>query len=146
MKKELAIALNKYLADLGVAYIKFHNLHWNVVGIQFKSVHEYLESVYDSLSDMLDEVAEILKMADEMPLGSMKAYLEVTSIEELEDKSYSVLEARTIAMNDVASLQATAEAVRRLAGEDDTYTVVVMLEDQLVTINKTLWFLQSMLK
>ena len=146
MKKELSVALNKYLADLGVAYIKFHNLHWNVVGIQFKSVHEYLESVYDSLSDMLDEVAEILKMADEMPLGSMKAYLEVTSIEELEDKSYSVLEARTIAMNDVASLQATAEAVRRLAGEDDTYTVVVMLEDQLVTINKTLWFLQSMLK
>ena len=146
MKKELSVQLNKYLADVGVAYIKFHNLHWNVVGIQFKNVHEYLESVYDSLSDILDETAEILKMADEIPLGSMKAFLAVSSIQELEDKSYTVLEARTIAAADIAALKATAEAIRKLASEDDYYTVVVMLEDHLVTINKTLWFLQSMLK
>ncbi len=43
MKKNLFEKLNKYLADTAVMYIKLHNLHWNVYGLQFKAVHEYLE-------------------------------------------------------------------------------------------------------
>ena len=58
MKKELVVKLNKYLADVAVSYIKMHNLHWNIVGSQFKAVHEYLETIYDSYADVLDEVAE----------------------------------------------------------------------------------------
>ena len=51
MKKELSVKLNKYLSNLGVEYIKLHNLHWNVVGIQFKAIHEYLEGLYDGVSE-----------------------------------------------------------------------------------------------
>lgn len=69
MKKELAAKVNVYLADIGVLYIKLHNLHWNVVGSQFKAVHEYLESLYDSMAALLDEVAELLKMNGESPLS-----------------------------------------------------------------------------
>ncbi|MBR6823855.1 MAG: DNA starvation/stationary phase protection protein, partial [Firmicutes bacterium] len=86
MKKELALEMNKYLANLGVAYIKLHNLHWNVVGINFKGVHEYLESLYDGVSESLDSIAELLKMHDEVPAASLKEYLELTSIEELPSK------------------------------------------------------------
>lgn len=46
MKKELATQVNAYLANIGVSYIKLHNLHWNVVGSQFKAAHEYLETLY----------------------------------------------------------------------------------------------------
>ena len=46
MKKELATQMNAYLANIGVSYIKLHNLHWNVVGSQFKAAHEYLETLY----------------------------------------------------------------------------------------------------
>ena len=61
MNKNLVLKSNKYLANVGVEYIKLHNLHWNVIGLQFKAVHEYLESLYDSLADVLDEVAELIK-------------------------------------------------------------------------------------
>ena len=81
MKKELVNLSNNYIANIGVSYIKLHNLHWNVVGHQFKAVHEYLESLYDALADVLDEVAEILKMDGEMPLGSLKKYLEFASVD-----------------------------------------------------------------
>ncbi len=30
MKKELVQQVNSYVANLGVVYIKTHNLHWNV--------------------------------------------------------------------------------------------------------------------
>ena len=86
MKKELSKVMNHYLAKLGVEYIKLHHLHWNVVGINFKSIHEYLEGLYDGLADSLDKVAELLKMADEVPAATLKEYLELSSIKELEPK------------------------------------------------------------
>ena len=70
-QKDLTKALNAYIANIGVGYIKLHNLHWNVVGSQFKAVHEYLESLYDSFADVLDESAEILKMCGEQPVASL---------------------------------------------------------------------------
>ena len=33
--------VNQYLADLSVWNVKLHNLHFNVTGPQFKSIHEY---------------------------------------------------------------------------------------------------------
>ena len=40
LKKELATQVNAYLANIGVSYIKLHNLHWNVVGSQFKAAQD----------------------------------------------------------------------------------------------------------
>ena len=45
MNKELLGKLNKYLANLGVEYIKLHNLHWNVVGINFKCTLKQTKSL-----------------------------------------------------------------------------------------------------
>jgi starvation-inducible DNA-binding protein len=55
-------------------YFKLHNLHWNVVGPQFKEVHIYLEDLYNECAEKLDEVAETLKQVNEYPLGSSKIY------------------------------------------------------------------------
>ena len=146
MKKELVNLSNKYLANIGVNYIKLHNLHWNVVGHQFKSVHEYLESLYDALADVLDEVAEILKMDGAMPLGSLKAYLEVASLKELEDKDYSVQESLEIVLADLELLKAQAEEIRRMAAEEDHYQLVSSMEDHLGNYSKNIWFIKAMLK
>ena len=43
--------VNQYLADLSVWNVKLHNLHFNVTGPQFKSIHEYLESIYDETKE-----------------------------------------------------------------------------------------------
>ena len=83
MKNELSAALNQYLANVAVGYVKFHNLHWNVVGSSFKQVHEYLETLYDGFADILDSVAELLKMHDVQPLASMKDYLAAATIQKL---------------------------------------------------------------
>ena len=45
MTKDLMLETNRYLANIGVMYVKLHNLHWNVVGPQFKAIHEYLETI-----------------------------------------------------------------------------------------------------
>ena len=146
MRKELVLEVNKQIANLGVGYVKFHNLHWNVIGGQFKPVHEYLESLYDSMHEVFDEVAELLKMNKEMPLASLKDYLNVAEIEELESKEFKVLESLQIALADVKLLKANALELRALASEEDFYPLQVMMEDHLANYNKVVWFVESMLK
>ena len=146
MNKEISGGLNQYLANVSVMYIKLHNLHWNVVGLQFKQVHEYLEELYDNMAEVLDEVAELLKIHGEMPLASMKDYLAVAEISELESKEVANAEAIAIASQDMLKLKENAEKVRRLADEEGQYDVVSMLEDHLTNYNKYIWFLSTMAK
>lgn len=146
MNKQLVEKINGYLANVGVGYIKLHNLHWNVVGPEFKAVHEYLEGLYDGFAEVLDAVAEVLKMHDEMPLASLKDYLAVASIKELEAKDYGVKEVLEIVLADLKEMKAEAEAIRKLADEEDAYDVVAMMEGDLESYNKNIWFVKSMLK
>ena len=146
MKKELVLKSNKYLANINVNYVKLHNLHWNVLGLQFKPVHEYLESLYDSMHEVFDEVAELLKMNGEYPLASLKDFLAVSEIKELESRDYSVKESLEIALADIKLLKENALELRALAAEEDFYPLQVMMEDHLANYNKVVWFVESMLK
>ena len=38
--------LNQIQADAHALFVKFHDYHWYVKGIQFFSVHEYTEKAY----------------------------------------------------------------------------------------------------
>lgn len=144
MKAELTNKMNDYLANLGVMYVKIHNLHWNIVGINFKSTHEYLELLYNGFGDALDDVAECIKMHHGFPLASLKSYLAHATITELESQQYSVSDALVIVLADIKSLKLQAEEARRSAAEDDLYDVVALLEAQLENYSKTLWFLEAM--
>ena len=146
MKKALAVKLNKYLANLSVEYIKLHNLHWNVVGINFKAIHEYLEGLYDGVSASLDAVAELLKMHEEVPLASLKEYLAVSNIEELPSVEVKGVESLNIVLKEFELMKALAEEIRAEADEEDAYDVVSMMEGDLEQYNKSIWFIKAMLK
>ena len=146
MKAELTKSLNHYLADTGVLYVKLHNLHWNVIGKDFKAVHEYLETLYDGFSDVLDAVAECLKMHDEKPLASLKSYLEVTSIQEIPSEEMYSDSVLAMVKEDIGYMKTQAEQIRAVADEESMYDVVALMEDHLSDYNKTLWFLKAMTK
>ena len=146
MKKELSKVMNHYLANLGVEYIKLHHLHWNVVGINFKSIHEYLEGLYDGLASSLDEVAELLKIHDEVPAASLKEYLELASIEELEAGELHGKEVLEIVLKDFKEMRNQAEALRNQADEEHLFGVVSALEGDLEQYDKNIWFIKAMLK
>lgn len=147
MRKELVLEVNRQIANLGVGYIKFHNLHWNVVGGQFKPVHEYLEALYDSFSDSLDEVAEILRMKDEYPVASLKGFLELSQIKEIEEsKDIHYEKVLKIVLDDLSVIKNQAKIVRNLAIEDDIIVLIDSMEGIISSIDKELWFIRSMLK
>lgn len=147
MRKELVLEVNRQIANLGVGYIKFHNLHWNVVGGQFKPVHEYLEALYDSFSDSLDEVAEVLRMKDEYPVASLKEFLELSQIKEIEEsKDIHYEKVLKIVLEDLSVIKNQAKIIRNLALEDDIIILIDSMEGIISNIDKELWFIRSMLK
>ncbi len=138
--------MNQYVADLGVLNVKFHNLHWNVVGERFKPVHEYVEELYDMIFETYDEVAERMKMLGDFPLASLKKYLEVTKVDELEEKDYQIPEVYSILKQDLEHLKNLATSIRAVADEADDFGTVAMMEDQVDAYDKELWFIAQALK
>ena len=144
MKHELSVALNRYLANVAVEYVKLHNLHWNVVGPSFQQVHEYLETLYNGFAGMLDTVAELLKIHGAQPLASMQDYLAAAAVRELDSAERPVEEVLDLLRNDLQALKNQAGTIRAAADAEGLYDVVSALEEQLSGYNKTLWFLRAM--
>ncbi len=138
--------LQKLVADLAVLNVKVHNLHWNVVGENFKPVHEQLEGVYDTLFEQYDEVAERIKMLGGFPLASLRSYLEKSSIEEMDSHDISIRQAFEIAKNDLSSLRETALHARKLADQEDDPITVALLEDHVTDLDKHIWLVSQALK
>jgi len=145
MNKQLFGKLNKYLADTGVLYIKLHNFHWNIYGMQFKGVHEYLESLYDGFTENMDAIAELLRMHDEYPAASMADFLKMSTIEELPSEKIDIKKALTLVMEDLIAMDLQAKDIRKAADEEDAFDIVAMMEDHCADYQKTLWFIRSML-
>lgn len=145
MNKKLYEQLNKYLADTAVMYIKLHNLHWNIYGMQFKSVHEYLETLYDGMTAYMDAIAELIRMHDEYPAASMAEYLKISDIKELASEKIDIKKALTIVLEDLTALDKTAKAIRAAADAEDEFVIVAMMEAHCADYQKTIWFIKSTL-
>ena len=104
--------LNVFLANLAVLNIKVHNLHWNVVGLQFPLIHKMTEKIYKMLQCQFDTVAEVMKMQNKMPAASMAEYLDKTTIDELEARDYHGYEVLEELSADCDILIASAKEVR----------------------------------
>lgn len=146
MNKEQKNLMNQYVADLAVLNVKYHNLHWNVVGERFEQIHVYLEEQYDDFFEKYDEVAERLKMLGEYPLASMTSYLKATEVEEIDLRDYQIPEVLAIVKEELEKLRKLVIDIRALADDNDDFVTVGMMEAHVEGYDKQLWFIESKLK
>ena len=137
--------MNAYLSDLVVFYLKLHDLHWNVKGMQFVPVHQYSESRYEDMAEKFDEIAELIIQHGEKPVSSISEYMKNASIKELNKGVYRDEEVIKIIAEDMAQLKAAAEALRLKMADEDVFDVVAVLEEHIAGYQKELWFLNSMM-
>lgn len=74
--------LNRDLADSNLLQIKTKKYHWDVVGPQFRTLHELWEEQYEVLAENIDNIAERIRALGGYPVGTAKGFLEVASIQE----------------------------------------------------------------
>jgi starvation-inducible DNA-binding protein len=87
-KNILAITdiLTKVLSDGMVLYSKTRKFHWNVKGESFMELHKLFESQYTQLEEAIDEIAERINKLGAPVIGTLKEFLQHTSLKEAAGK------------------------------------------------------------
>ncbi len=80
--KAVADSLNQLLADEFVLYVKTRKAHWNVEGIDFYNKHLFFESQYRELDEIIDDVAERIRILGHFPIASLQGFLDLTHLSE----------------------------------------------------------------
>ncbi|WP_250125417.1 Dps family protein [Chroococcidiopsis sp. CCMEE 29] len=77
--------LNRDLSDAYLLIIKTKKFHWDVVGPQFRSLHQIWEEQYQMLSDNIDSLAERVRALGGFPIGTAQGFLNNASLKEEPD-------------------------------------------------------------
>lgn len=74
--------LNQDLADAYLLLVKTKKYHWDVVGPQFRTLHQLWEEHYTTLTENIDAVAERVRALGGYPIGTMEGFLKVATLKE----------------------------------------------------------------
>jgi starvation-inducible DNA-binding protein len=83
--KEIALELNKLLANEFVLYAKTRNYHWNIEGDNFLELHKFYETQFEQLDEIIDEVAERIRTIGHYAEGRLKDCTALTDLVEQEN-------------------------------------------------------------
>lgn len=83
-RQKIKQLLETWLADSYILYIKTQNFHWNVIDPKFYSLHKMFEEQYEEIVKGIDEIAERIRMLGLKSPGSMKEFLEISTLNEAE--------------------------------------------------------------
>ncbi len=74
--------LNAALSDAYVLLVRTKKYHWDVVGPQFMTLHKLWQEHYEALTLNIDAYAERVRQLGGYPVGTLQAFLELSSLEE----------------------------------------------------------------
>lgn len=142
---KLAVLLNKNLANLQVLYVKLHNYHWNVKGMNFKQVHELTESYYEYYAKQYDDVAERILQLGGKPLSSMKDYLTAASIKEEIENDFDGKFVLSSVLKDFELLNSEFKEISKVAGNDDDVPTANITDENVAWLEKQIWMIKASL-
>lgn len=136
-------ALNSHLANLNLLYVKIHNLHWNIEGSSFFQLHATFEGYYEAMSKSLDEVAERILILGQRPAASMKEYLSLGTIQELESKGLSSDESISILESDFIKMLNESREIKSIAEAADDQGTADLMGGFIGEYEKALWMIKA---
>jgi starvation-inducible DNA-binding protein len=82
-RQSIAEALSSVLADEFLLYVKTRNAHWNIEGPNFHHAHKFLETQFEQLDEIIDKVAERIRTIGHYAPGTLKEYLSLSHLSEM---------------------------------------------------------------
>ncbi|PYZ97883.1 DNA starvation/stationary phase protection protein [Alteribacter lacisalsi] len=137
--------LNRHVSSLNVLFVKLHNYHWFVKGPDFFTLHEKFEELYNETADHIDELAERLLAVKGRPVGTMREYLELSSLQEAsgEDKAEQMVQALSKDFDVlIEELKGDIETLEEEVGDEATADMLIEIRQ---SFEKHNWMLRSYL-
>ena len=127
-------------------YLKSHNYHWNIEGLNFPQYHDFLNTFYTEVFAQIDPIAEHIRYLDSYAPGSMERFLELADIEEAVDIIPSALSMMTQLKSDNDRYIIHLRAGVAAAEQANEPAVGNFLQDLLGAHQKKAWMLRSIIK
>lgn len=126
-------------------YLKAHNFHWNVEGINFAQYHELFGNIYEEVFGALDTFAENIRKINDYAPGSFGGLAKYSMIEGTEEM-VNAQEMCGILLSDSEKLQKIHARVYQMAESDGQFGLANFLAERQDAHAKHAWMLRSSLK
>lgn len=140
--EELHNALKIVLADTFTMYFKTHSFHWNVIGPNFPTYHDFFGDLYGELHGAVDAIAEQIRTVNSFAPSSLDRLKELTRIEESDtipnaERMFQVL------INDNNIVLDALKQAYDLADKNEELGLANFLQDRMDIHKKHGWMLRA---
>ncbi|MCW8090857.1 Dps family protein [Alteromonas sp. ASW11-130] len=142
-RNQVADGLKNLLADTYTLYLQTHNFHWNVTGPQFRELHLMFEEHYVELAEAVDDIAERIRTLDIAAPGTYKAFVELSSIEEVDGVPEATEMVRLLTHGHEQVVK-TCRKVLKVGQDADDESTVALVSDRMRVHEKTAWMLRAL--
>ncbi|HVT14401.1 MAG TPA: DNA starvation/stationary phase protection protein [Fimbriimonadaceae bacterium] len=141
-REENRRVLQPILTDLIAFSLNVKQLHWNVIGPNFRPIHLHLDEIHDDVEEAVDSVAERLTACGHSPSGTVKS---VGADTELVDVPTGFIRDEEVLLLAGQRMHELIGLIRsRMASIEDVDTVTADLLHQIVEkLEKHHWMLRA---
>lgn len=137
--------LKQIQADSHALYVKMHNYHWNIKGMDFFPVHDHTEVVYNNMSTIYDDTAERVLQLGGKPYLTMKELINATKVKDEEKDSFKSKEVVESIIKESDYLLKEFKNLSNLASQADDKTTEAFADDHVAKLEKDLWMMTNMI-
>ncbi|MCI1676358.1 MAG: DNA starvation/stationary phase protection protein [Ancrocorticia sp.] len=123
---KLARALQQLHVDLIDLHIVGKQVHWNVVGSNFRDLHRQLDEVVDAAREFSDTVAERMRAIYITPDGRAKTVAAQSSLPALDAEEISTHDAVDYIVSALYAVSKTARSIHDTVDEEDPTTTDIL--------------------
>lgn len=137
--------LKQIQADAQVFYMKVHNFHWNVKGMDFHNTHKATQEIYEKFAEIFDDLAERVLQLGSTPYVTLQQILQNTKIKEVsstEFNSRAILEA---ILSDYKYFLNAFLELSNIADEANDKITAAYADENVANLQKAIWMLQAQL-
>lgn len=138
-------SLTQLQADAHFLWVKFHNYHWNVKGLQFYAVHAYTEDAYEKMATLFDDVAERILQLKGEALVCVNELAKRAKIKHVDKTCFTPSEVLEGVREDYTYLLKAFKALDELASKENDTSTSNLAQDKIAELEKALWMLDSSL-
>lgn len=143
--EELINKMKVVLASSFAFYLKAHNFHWNVEGVNFPQYHEFFGNLYEEVHSAIDKIAEEIRALDAYAPGSLKRFSELSTIMDETSVPSAVIMCQRLA-KDNDSLLIDLELAYSEAERAKQLGLANFLQDRMDVHKKHGWMLRAIQK
>ena len=138
---EIAVELNKMVADAFALYLKTKNFHWHMSGPHFRDYHVMLDEQSDQIFATIDPLAERVRKLGQATLRSIGHVAELTRISDNNAKFVSPFEMLCELVADNKKMAATMRKAHELCDDHKDPATASLLEVYIDETERRTWFL-----